>query len=141
MSAAKTYLGLLSRVISSTLKEQGAEGSSIIQSTIHLDEEIDGLHLVCINTNSDKIESDEEKGITFMVAFTQEDLEVAGQRFRELQENGKIPRISTVVLKASIDMSCKEDVYLEDKLLTDEKILESYSWWDLLRLSLVSFLR
>lgn len=142
MSAAKTYLGLLSRVISSALKKQGAEGSHIIQSTIHLEEEIDGLHLVCIGAKSDSLDSKENVGTTFMVAFTPEDLEVAGQRYKKLQEDGELPRISTLVLKAAIDLSYEDvDHYTEDRIMTDEKILDSYSGWDLLKLSLVSFLR
>lgn len=139
MSVISTYLGLLSRHISLKLKRESAEGTCIIQSTIHLDEKIGDIYLVNIgDTGTNLIRNEHE---VFMVAFTEDDLDRAGKRFCEMQEQDLIPEISTVILKAAVDLEVEEDFYIEDRAITDEKLLEMYSCWDIFRLFIVSLMR
>lgn len=133
MSLVHVYTSLLGKHISLHLAKEGAEGTHIVQSTIHRDDSVDGLHLVSISEGNG---SD-----TCMVAFTERDLIKAGYRFQRLKDAEEIPRLSTICLRLPINLKEEEDYYSDDCKLTDEKLLSRYTFWDFVRLSFMSFMR
>ena len=133
MSLVHVYTAMLAKHISLHLAKNNAEGTHIVQSVIHRDDSVDGLHLVSI--------SDGNGSDTCMVALTERELIKAGHRFQRLKDADELPRLSTICLKLPIDLKEEEDYYSDDCKITDEKLLSRYTFWDFIRLSFMSFMR